>query len=44
MLDGKAYITQSLLIEYWPDGSLLRCGFTKIFAGLKLLVYTDVNY
>lgn len=44
MLDGKAYITQSLLIEYCPDGSLFRWGFTKVFAGLKLLVYINVNY
>lgn len=42
MLGGKTCIAQSLYIGYYPKGSLFRCGFTKIFAGLKLLVYTNV--
>lgn len=44
MLGGKAYIAQSLFIEYCPKVSLFRYGFTMIFAGLKLLVYTNINY
>lgn len=41
MLDGKVYITHSLCTECCPKGSLFRCGFTKIFAGLQLLLYVN---